>query len=90
MASDGIFDKMSSNDVMRTVWEDLTSPQLPNKQPANLHCLISSAVESVLKESINRRTYDNITVVMIAFSKEEDQRPRTTQSVERSELIKHT
>jgi protein phosphatase 2C family protein 2/3 len=26
LACDGIFDKMSSGDVMRTIWEDLTSP----------------------------------------------------------------
>lgn len=29
--------------------------------------MTSNAVEAVLKESINRRTLDNITVVMVAF-----------------------
>jgi hypothetical protein len=35
-----------------------------------------------LKESINRRTFDNITVVMVAFQKE-DERLRTAGSVEK-------
>jgi protein phosphatase PTC2/3 len=79
---------MSSSEVMSTVWEDLKTPGpgLVQGSQINLHAMISSAVEAVLKESINRRTYDNITVVIVAFGSRQDEettRMRTNESIER-------
>jgi len=62
LASDGIFDKMTSSEVLATIWKDLSL-----STNNDVHSLTSNAVEAVLKESINRRTLDNITVVMVAF-----------------------
>jgi protein phosphatase 2C family protein 2/3 len=54
---------MTSSEVLATIWKDLTLAVNIN----DVHGLTSNAVEAVLKESINRRTLDNITVVMVAF-----------------------
>lgn len=64
LATDGIFDTMSSLEVQKTIWDDLMSCN----RDMDMHAILSSAVEAVLKESINKRTEDNITVLMVAFS----------------------
>lgn len=48
---------------MDTIWNDLqTSPH------TNLHNMIASAAEAVLKESIIRKSTDNVTVLIVAFT----------------------
>jgi len=61
LATDGIYDKLSSRDVIKTVWESTKD------KATNVHHQCGIAVENILTESINRRTLDNITVVMICF-----------------------
>lgn len=61
LATDGIYDKMSSRDVVKSVWESA------QEIASNIHHQSGLAVENILRESINRRTLDNITVVMITF-----------------------
>lgn len=73
---------MTSSEVLATIWKDLTMAKM-----SDVHSMISNAVEAVLKESINRRTLDNITVVMVAFSTEENERPKTASSIERNEYL---
>lgn len=58
---DGIYDKLSSRDVVKCVWEST------EEKAQNVHHQCGLAVENILRESINRRTLDNITVVMIGF-----------------------
>lgn len=60
IASDGIFDKMSSQDVVDIVIKHIMTSD-------DIHAGCSLGVEGVLKESINRKTMDNITVVVVAF-----------------------
>ena len=47
--------------------------------------MISTAVESVLKESILRKSSDNVTMLLVAFQTNSDEeiRIQTTGSVER-------
>jgi hypothetical protein len=52
---------LSSRDVVRSVWEST------EERAQNIHHQCGLAVENILRESINRRTLDNITVVMIGF-----------------------
>ena len=59
---DGIFDKLNSKDVIRTVWESTEQ-----EKATNIHQQCGLAVEQILRESITRRTLDNITVVVIGF-----------------------
>ena len=74
---------MTSSEVLATIWKDLALSSNIN----DVHTLTSNAVEAVLKESINRRTLDNITVVIVAFQAEEIERPKTASSIERSDYL---
>lgn len=71
LASDGVFDKMSNEDISRGVWESCDKnkwQQNPNYRPAqSVHQQCGLAVESVLKNALYRQSLDNVTVVMIAF-----------------------
>jgi protein phosphatase 2C family protein 2/3 len=62
LASDGIYDKMSSREVVKTVWE---STEL--EKASSIHQQCGLAVENILRDAIHRRTLDNITVVIIGF-----------------------
>jgi protein phosphatase 2C family protein 2/3 len=77
LASDGVFDKLNSREVIKSVWD---STEQERAQQVHQQCGVG--VESILRESINRRTLDNITVVMICF-KNFKQRlfPRTDKKV---------
>jgi len=61
LATDGIYDKLSSRDVVKGVWEST------KELSSNVHHQCGVAIENIMSESINRRTLDNITVVMISF-----------------------
>lgn len=71
LASDGVFDKMSNEDVSKCVWESCDKNKWqanPSFRPAqSVHQQCGLAVESVLKNSLYRQSLDNVTVVMIAF-----------------------
>lgn len=59
---DGIFDKLSSREVVQCVWDSTSSKQ------KNIHEQCAKGVDSILKEAIMKKTIDNITVVVIGFS----------------------
>lgn len=59
--ADGIYDKLSSRDVVKSVWEST------KELSSSVHHQCGVAIENIMRESINRRTLDNITVVMICF-----------------------
>ncbi|KAL4467053.1 hypothetical protein ABPG74_010650 [Tetrahymena malaccensis] len=61
LASDGVFDKMTSKEVIQSVWNN-------EEISENVHKQCSVAVESILRDSLNKRSLDNVTVVMIAFN----------------------
>lgn len=60
---DGIYDKLTNQDVIETVWSSCRE-----NRGDNIHQACANAVEAVMKTAIAKRTVDNITVVMIAFS----------------------
>lgn len=63
ISGDGIYDKLSTKEVVDTVWNS-TKENLGD----NIHQACATAVENIMKAAISKRTVDNITVVMIAFS----------------------
>ena len=71
MASDGVYDKMSNDDIVKCVWEscDRNKWQQNQNQKASqsVHQQCGLAVESVLKNALYRQSLDNVTVVMIGF-----------------------
>lgn len=67
LGCDGIYDKLSNEDVVRCVWNSV-SDNRQLKVANNVHKQCGMGVEYVLKNSLLRRTLDNVTVVMVAFS----------------------
>lgn len=65
LGCDGIFDKLSDTQVMKAVWE--TVRKRYTSMDVSMHELSGAAVEMVLKLSVDQKTADNITVVVICF-----------------------
>jgi serine/threonine protein phosphatase PrpC len=90
LASDGVFDKMSNEDISRGVWESCDKNKWqsnPAYKPAqSVHQQCGLAVESVLKNSLYRQSLDNVTVVMIAFQNFKRQVFGKSKNSEREEL----
>lgn len=61
LASDGIFDKMSSMDAIKAVWTAFDSPRL------TFHTTCGEAVNRLLEEAMGRRSLDNVSAVLVAF-----------------------
>jgi protein phosphatase 2C family protein 2/3 len=59
LACDGVFEKLSNHEVVRSVWQASEKP--------SIHERCGAAVDRVLQFSAYKRTFDNITSVMIAF-----------------------
>ena len=67
LACDGIFDKLTNEESVQCVWNSVKD----NKQlgfASNIHKQSGMGVEYILKNSLLRRTLDNVTVVMISFN----------------------
>lgn len=62
MGSDGIFDRLSNADVVKTVWSSIESTSF------SFHAACGESVKRVLKESMCRNSLDNVSAVLIAFS----------------------
>lgn len=62
LACDGIFDKLSSAEVLQCVWEGLV-----DEKANNVHEQCGRGVDRILKTSVAKKTMDNITVVFVAF-----------------------
>lgn len=62
LGSDGVFDKLTNKEAVADVWASLAKGK-----EASLHRQCGAAVESVLRSALERRSLDNVTVVMIAF-----------------------
>ena len=65
MGCDGIFDKLTDTQVLTAVWE--ASRKNFTSVDSSLHQISGVAVEMVLKLSVDQKTADNITVVVICF-----------------------
>ncbi|CAK79657.1 unnamed protein product (macronuclear) [Paramecium tetraurelia] len=58
LACDGIFDKMNSEEVISSAWTVISN---------DVHHFAGKAVENIMRQSMSRKTVDNVTVVLIAF-----------------------
>ena len=72
MGSDGIFDKLSNEEVAECVWMSVRDvskeSNLESSAPIiNVHKQIGMGVEYIIKNALLRRSLDNVTVVVIAF-----------------------
>ena len=62
MASDGIFDKLNNREVVQCVLAGINQ-----RLVADVHRMCGAGVESVMVSALNKRTMDNISVVIIAL-----------------------
>ena len=62
LGSDGIFDKLSNREVVHSVFTGIN-----NKVGVDVHRMCGAGVESVMITALNKRTMDNISVVIIAL-----------------------
>lgn len=80
LGCDGIFDKLTDTQVLKAVWE--ASRKRFTSSETSLHNLSGAAVEIVLKLSVDQKTADNITVVVICFKNFKKQLKKELQSFE--------
>lgn len=63
LGCDGIFDKLSSQDVVRCVWNTMEE-----EKAEKVHQQCAIAADSIIKNALHRRSLDNVTSVIIAFA----------------------
>ena len=63
---DGVFEKLSNNDVMNQIWDSALKPE-DLKMPLTVHARCGQSVDKVLNTSVEEKTLDNITAVVIGF-----------------------
>jgi len=63
MGCDGIYDKMSNKEVVDLVWNSARE----STTGGDLHLECANIVERLLRESVKKKTLDNITCIVIAF-----------------------
>ena len=68
LACDGIFDKLSNSDVMKCVWQSVRDNDTYSLEANSIHKMSALGVEYVMKNSLMRKTLDNVTVVLISFT----------------------
>ena len=70
LGCDGIFDKMSNTDATMSVWkaayDNKHHPSIRGRV-TDVHKMSGMGVEYIIKNSLLRRSMDNVTVVLIAF-----------------------
>mgnify|MGYP002079051593 FL=1 len=62
LGCDGIFDKLSNKEAIECVWNSVR-----DVKSLNIHQQTGLGVEYILKNSLLRRTLDNVTVVLVSF-----------------------
>lgn len=62
LGCDGIFDKMTDRDVVDSVWKSVE-----DEDPPTIHKQLGVGVEYVMKNTLFRKSLDNVTVVIVGF-----------------------
>lgn len=62
VASDGVFDKLTNREIVKSAWDSLE-----DSNAQNIHQQCGLGVENILRSAINSKSLDNVTVVMICF-----------------------
>lgn len=76
LGCDGIFDRLSSINVIDSSWSAMLSAIKQNqrqessivpRKPLTIHQITGKMADAILKSSAIERSYDNLTIVIIAF-----------------------
>ena len=60
---DGIYDKLSNEEIIGSFWDSVKK-----KEAKNIHEGLKLGVESIIKESLLKKSLDNVTAIIVAFS----------------------
>eukprot|EP00330_Aristerostoma_sp_ATCC50986_P009668 CAMPEP_0114584758 /NCGR_PEP_ID=MMETSP0125-20121206/8406_1 /TAXON_ID=485358 ORGANISM="Aristerostoma sp., Strain ATCC 50986" /NCGR_SAMPLE_ID=MMETSP0125 /ASSEMBLY_ACC=CAM_ASM_000245 /LENGTH=175 /DNA_ID=CAMNT_0001779365 /DNA_START=1057 /DNA_END=1584 /DNA_ORIENTATION=- len=63
MGSDGVFDRLSNEEIIGFVWDIVH-----DHKNSSIHEIIKLATERILKEAMLKKAFDNLTVIVLAFS----------------------
>jgi len=63
LGCDGIFDKLSDKDCVDCVWNTIKTIENPD-----IHESLGQGAECIMKNALNRRSLDNVTVVLVSFT----------------------
>jgi protein phosphatase 2C family protein 2/3 len=63
LGCDGIYDKMTNEDTIGVVWDTMKK-----REAKSIHDLLKVGVENIVKDSLLRKSLDNVTAIIIAFS----------------------
>lgn len=63
ISTDGIYDTLNNKDVVQTAWRSVAEKKLEN-----IHLQCGVVVDAVMQMALRRKTMDNISTVMVAFS----------------------
>lgn len=70
IGSDGIFDKLSNEQIGETVWSVVREHQGNNNY--TLHEICGRAADEILREAAKLKSMDNISIIVIAFKRLQD------------------
>jgi len=63
LASDGVFDKLLNEEISGVAWK-----KWKDKRDQNIHGALKNGVETIIKESMLKKSLDNVTGILIGFS----------------------
>jgi len=63
LQGDGIYDKLSNEDITKIVWETMNDEGL-----SNYHQALGAASENILKKALLSKSFDNVTAIVLGFS----------------------
>ena len=67
MGCDGIFDQLNSKEIFDCVWNVINNGDKILKENNNIHSQCGKAVEFIIKSSMERKSFDNVTCLMAMF-----------------------
>ena len=86
LACDGVFEKLNNQEVVKSVW-DASLVKAAHLDTRSIHEKCGQSVDRVLQYSAFKRTFDNITTVMIAFENFENTAGQPTNAQSSSKTI---
>ena len=78
---------MSNANVMNKIWDSALKPE-ELKTPLSVHARCGLSVDNVLNESVEQKTLDNITVVIIGFQSFENMIDRARSTGTKTSMIR--
>lgn len=74
MGCDGIFDHMTNEEAVNSVWMNIKNDKDSSNQTSqNIHKVAGLCIDMILKSSMCKKSFDNVTAVIIAFKGFESQ-----------------